>query len=245
MRDTMQQYFIDKKITETLSIEDREILHHVNRVMRMQKGDSIALCGSVGQCFKMAIMSLDSNIITLKRLERLKDIRHAVFITLAQALIRKTPFELTLQKAVELGVEGFIPLETRRTVVKLNNKDEAKKLARFEKIAREASEQSRRSTVPKIHKSVNVKDIDVTPYTHVFVPYENEDTLSAKDAFKVIKPGDSVLIVIGPEGGFTDTEISTLRARGARVISLGPRILRSETASLYTLSALSYELETR
>ena len=241
----MQQYFIDKKITETLTIKDREILHHMNRVMRMQKGDQVALCGREGHCFKMKIVSMDTKTVALRRLERLKDIRHAIDITLAQALIRKTPFELTLQKAVELGVEGFIPLETKRTVVKITQKDEAKKLARFEKIAREASEQSRRSTVPSIQKSINVKDINVDAYTHVFVPYENEDTLSAKDAFKVIEPGQSVLIVIGPEGGFTDSEIGSLRTKGARVISLGPRILRSETASLYTLSALSYEMEIR
>ncbi|MGM0436561.1 MAG: RsmE family RNA methyltransferase [Bacillota bacterium] len=241
----MQQYFIDAPISETITLNDREILHHMTRVMRMKESDTIALCGQSGACFKMDIVALNNKFVTLRRLKRLKDIKHAIDITLAQALIRKTPFELTLQKAVELGVEGFIPIETKRTVVKITQKDEDKKHARFEKIAREASEQSRRSTVPSVQRSIHINDINVESYTHVFVPYENEDTLSAKDAFKAIEPGDSVLIVIGPEGGFTDGEIDTLRNKGARVISLGPRILRSETASLYALSALSYELETR
>lgn len=241
----MQQYFIDAPIQATMTLENADILHHMYHVMRMEKGARIALCGSEGACYEMEIESLNKDNVSLKRLHKLRDIKHTVSITLAQALIRKTPFELTLQKGVELGMDAFIPLETDRTVVKINAKDAQKKHARFEKIVREASEQSRRSSVPEIHESTPLERLDLTPYTHVFMPYENETTLGAKDAFQTLDKGDKILLIIGPEGGFSDREIKSLKDKGATSIALGPRILRSETASLYALSALSYELETR
>ncbi|MFP4078938.1 MAG: RsmE family RNA methyltransferase, partial [Candidatus Izemoplasmataceae bacterium] len=163
---------------------------------------------------------------------------------LALALIRRSPFELALQKAVELGIDGFIPLETARSVVKVGSNDGAKKQARYEKIAMEAAEQSRRSDVPTIHGVTALLDLDLSEYDAVYVPYENETVVPAKEAFKTLRKGMRILIVIGPEGGFTDKEIDHLLALGATSLSLGPRILRTETAVFYTLSAINYETET-
>ncbi|MFW6285095.1 MAG: RsmE family RNA methyltransferase [Bacillota bacterium] len=240
----MQQYFIRESVPEKITVKDEETVHHITRVMRMDAGDIVALCGSDSKCYAAQILDHGANYVMLERLYPLKDVTHPLSITLALALIRKSPFELALQKAVELGIEGFIPLMTARSVVKVKPGEQAKKKERYEKIAMEAAEQSRRSTVPSIQEATAIKALDLSEYDAVYVPYENESVVPAKKAFKSLKRGMKVLIVIGPEGGFNDEEIEHLVSLGATSLSLGPRILRSETAVFYTLSAINYEMET-
>ncbi|MFW6285065.1 MAG: RsmE family RNA methyltransferase [Bacillota bacterium] len=240
----MQQYFIRDSVPKKITVYERETVHHITRVMRMEEGDIVALCGSDSKCFAAQILDHGANYVMFERLYALKAVTHPLSITLALSMIRKSPFELALQKAVELGIEGFIPLATARSVVKVKPGEAAKKKARYEKIAMEASEQSRRNTVPTIQDVTTLTALDLSEYDAVYVPYENEDVVPAKEAFKTLKRGMKVLIVIGPEGGFSDEEIEHLLSLGATSLSLGPRILRSETAVFYTLSAINYEMET-
>ncbi|MFW5913622.1 MAG: RsmE family RNA methyltransferase [Bacillota bacterium] len=240
----MQQYFIRDSVPKKITLKDSDSVHHITRVMRMEEGDIVALCGSDGLCYAAQILDYGADFVMLERLYALRDVTHPLTITLALALIRKSPFELALQKAVELGIDGFIPLETARSVVKITKDDAAKKQARYEKIAMEAAEQSRRSTVPTIHGVTSILELDLSEYDAVYVPYENESVVPAKEAFRHLKKGMKILVVIGPEGGFNDKEIEHLLSLGATSVSLGPRILRTETAVFYTLSAINYETET-
>ncbi len=239
----MQQYFINRPVADTITLEDQKTVHHITRVMRMEKGDIVALCGLDTACHAARIEGFSQNSVTLSRLYPLRDVTHPLSITLALALIRKQPFELALQKAVELGIEGFIPLSCERSVVRFKESDVAKKTARFEKIAKEAAEQSRRSNVPHIHPASTPENLDLSAYDTILIPYENETTQDAASVFKTLEKGMNVLVVIGPEGGFSDKEIGHFTELGAKTLSLGPRVLRSETAVFYTLSAINYETE--
>jgi 16S rRNA (uracil1498-N3)-methyltransferase len=154
--------------------------------------------------------------------------------------------ELIIQKCVELGVHAIIPTEMSRCVVKLDDKKKKSKTQRWQAIAESAAKQSKRSAVPEVYDAVSynealniAKDLDV-----LMVPYECADGMNAtKNVLGKIKEGSKVGIIIGPEGGFDDKEINLAEEMGGKIISLGKRILRCETAPLYALSAISYEYE--
>jgi len=239
----MQRYFIKTPIKALHTIEDSEIIHHVSRVLRSEVGDVFVLCDLNSQCFEVKIQTITDKKITVERQYEIKPQRHPINITLAQALIRKERFETVLQKATELGVETFIPLKCRRSVVKLTQENTDKKLKRFAKIAQEAAEQSRREHLMSVMAPRTIDTLDFSAYDHVIVAYEGELSTQTKHVLKSFNHGQNILILIGPEGGFSPEEITSLKDKGAKSISLGPRILRSETAAIYVLSAISYEIE--
>ncbi|NLA14794.1 MAG: RNA methyltransferase, partial [Tissierellia bacterium] len=154
----------------------------------------------------------------------------------------KTKLETIIQQNVELGVKSFIPLITERTVVKLNEKDrEQKKLDRWQKIAKESAKQSKRNIIPTVEPIITVselieklKNIDA----EIIVPYELEDVKILKDVLK--EPKDNYYIVIGPEGGFDIKEIEMFQEIGAHIVTLGKRIIRTETAGIVTASVIMY-----
>ena len=153
--------------------------------------------------------------------------------------------ELIIQKAVELGVHEIIPVAMKNCVAKLEDKKAASKIARWQEIAKSAAKQSKRSLIPTVQMPLSyklavqqAKELDV-----VLVPYENERGMQAtREVMAAIKPGQSIGIFIGPEGGFDSSEIELVR-KDAQLISLGNRILRTETAGLATLAMLIYQLE--
>ena len=154
--------------------------------------------------------------------------------------------ELIIQKAVELGAYAIVPVETKRCVVKLDEKKAAKKTARWQQIAESAAKQSKRMLIPKIHEVMSFQDalklaeeLDIR-----LIPYELAKGMKeTKEILNQIRPGQSVGIFIGPEGGFEENEISQALEKGAQAITLGRRILRTETAGLAILSVLMFQLE--
>ncbi len=160
-------------------------------------------------------------------------------ITLYQAILKSDKNDYIIQKATELGVNRIVFIETERTVVKLDKNKWNKRKTRYEKIALEASKQSKRTYVPEIEGLLNIKDIEKSDDSLNLVFYENEDK-SLKDALKGYN--DNINIVIGPEGGFSDSNIELLKEKGYISVSLGNRILKADTAPICALSILQYEL---
>ena len=167
-------------------------------------------------------------------------------IYLFQGLPKADKMELIIQKAVELGAYAIVPVETKRCVVKLDEKKAAKKTARWQQIAESAAKQSKRMLIPKIHEVMSFQDalklaeeLDIR-----LIPYELAKGMKeTKKILNQIRPGQSVGIFIGPEGGFEENEVSQALEKGAQAITLGRRILRTETAGLAILSVLMFQLE--
>lgn len=238
----MQRYFVSQSIGDTLTIDDANQFHHITRVMRMKPSDNVVVCDTDGHCFYMTITAIDKDSVTLTKKQALPRLNKKLHITLAQALIKKDHFELVLQKATELGADTIIPVDMDRSIVKLKDDQIIKKHNRWQSITQEASEQSQRESICQIDEMMTLDCLDFSIYDHVFYAYEKEDTLSLKDALKPVSPDSKIMMIIGPEGGFSPSEVAFLEGK-AKAVTLGPRILRSETAALYTLVALSFALE--
>ena len=154
--------------------------------------------------------------------------------------------ELIIQKSVELGANAIIPVNMKRCVVKLEGKDESKKIDRWQKIAESAAKQCGRSFIPEVKHLANVKDICnlINEYDAIIVAYENEKDNTLKSELKKLNSENlKIGIVIGPEGGFEESDVNILRENGARIVTLGNRILRTETVALNVLSIVMYEFE--
>ena len=149
--------------------------------------------------------------------------------------------ELIIQKSVELGVNAIVPVSMKRCVVKLDSKDESKKISRWQKIAESAAKQSGRNTIPKIKNIVKIERINqlIKEYDCVIVAYENEKNNTIKREMIKVK----IAVIIGPEGGLEEKDVELLKQNGAKIVTLGHRILRTETVALNILSVIMYELE--
>ena len=172
-------------------------------------------------------------------------------VDIYQGLPKADKMELIIQKSVELGVNAIIPVEMKRCVVKIATKDEMKKITRWQKIAESAAKQSGRDTIPEIKNIVNVEKIAqlINKYDSVLVAYENEKENTIKQELLKLKqykkPEQKIKIgvVIGPEGGLEEKDVELLKQKGAKIVTLGNRILRTETVALNILSVITYELE--
>ena len=236
----MQRYFasIDNQYFVHLSKEDE---HHVCHVMRMKKGDEIEVVDNA----HLFLCRIDSfNPLTISVIHEIaNDVEIKEEITLLFALTKGDKIDLVLQKATELGVKRVALIESERTVVNYEGKDIDKKLERFKKIMKEASEQSHRLIVPKLLGIYNLKSLPANLLSDLnYVAYE-KDANNTDEAFQGLEKGKSVSILIGPEGGFSEQEINHLTKQGFIRTSLGKRILRAETAAIYALSVIGYLLE--
>ena len=198
------------------------------------------------------ILKIGENFIECEIKEEIQNyVESNIHVTIMQGLPKSDKMELIIQKSVELGVYDIIPIEMKRCVVKLNEKDKQKKIMRWQKISEVASKQCGRNIIPKINEVTNIKNICnlIKQYDIVLVAYENESKTTIKEELKKIrKMYDSkeiikIAVIIGPEGGIDEEEINLLRNNGAKTITLGKRILRTETVALNILSVIIYELE--
>ena len=236
----MQRYFAsvsqDFKVHFTKDDE-----HHILHVMRMKMGDEIevAFKKKVFLCRIDKCNPLEVSVIH----ELANDVEIKEDITLLFALTKGDKIDLVLQKATELGVKKVALIASERTVVSYDNKDVDKKLLRFQKIMKEASEQSPRVVVPELLGIFNLKNLPKEVYSDLnYVAYE-KDASQVEAMFEGLIKGKSISILIGPEGGFSEQEINRLVDQGFIRTSLGKRILRAETAAIYALSVLGYLLE--
>lgn len=226
-------------------------VNHIKNVLRGKIGEEITVCNeNTAKDYQCEIAKIEEEKIYLKIKKELENnVESNIKVTIFQGLPKAEKMELVIQKSVELGTFDITPVEMRRCVVKLKEKDKEKKLQRWQKISEVAAKQCGRNIIPKINKIENLKTIcqNFKEYDIVLVAYEKEKSTTLKQELKTICKKDKkdvkIAIVIGPEGGIEKEEIEILQENGAKIITLGKRILRTETVALNMLSVIMYELE--
>ena len=237
----MQRYF---SLSEKEIILDEGDIHHITHVMRNKVGDFFEVIFNE-KIYKMRITSLHPLTYEVDDISSLNnELKHD--ITLFYCLSKGEKNEFVIQKATELGVKRIVLLSSLRSIVKMNDDDFNRKKARYEKILKEASEQSHRNIIPEIIGIIPIKKIPAELLNdHNLIAYEEEagNTTKTYKLLNEIKEGESVSVLIGSEGGIDKSELEILHSQGFKNISLGKRILRTETAAVYALSVISFMLE--
>ena len=244
----MYRFFVEPSQVEdhTIHILGSDV-NHIKNVLRMKTGEEILISSGDDLEYACYIEELgDKEVLAHVMYVQEAGYELSSRIYLFQGLPKGDKMELIIQKAVELGVHEVIPVATRRAVVKLDGKKEENKIRRWQAIAESAAKQSKRMYVPEVRHVMrfseaveHAKELDV-----VLLPYElAKDMKETKKIIDQIEPGQSIGIFIGPEGGFDEEEVRMAADMGARAITLGKRILRTETAGLTVLSVLMFALE--
>jgi 16S rRNA (uracil1498-N3)-methyltransferase len=243
----MQRYFVEPHhLSERDVTIEGDDVHHIVNVMRSSVGDEILVSDGQGRVARVRLTSLEGKQVQAEVVEFIQQNSELpVRVTIGQGLPKGEKMEWILQKGTELGAFAFFPFSSERTIVKLDAKKEAKKLERWRKIVKEAAEQSHRAVLPEILPPVSFKQAVAAAgtYTQCVIAYEKEGGRTLHDVLASLAEGDSLLVLIGPEGGFSPGEIALAESNGILPVSLGPRILRTETASQYILAAASYQWE--
>lgn len=247
----LQRYFVPAenwKNNEVIVVGDDA--HHITRVMRKDTGNKIICNHPEGKAAICKITSAASEQVHAAIKEWLQEsVELPVQVTIAQALPKGDKFETVLQKGTELGAAAFVPVQAERSIAVWDTKKAEKKLKRFSKILKEASEQCHRNKIPSISEPVTTDKLieKSLEYDVKLFAYEEEaktdDFQSFGSIISNLKSGNRVLICIGPEGGFSEKEAALLKESGFSSVRLGPRILRTETAALYVLASMSYQFE--
>lgn len=242
----MHRFFINKEnIQDSKIIITGEDVKHIKNVLRLTEGDIISLCDKQGTDYIVEICDLLKENIICSTLEtKISNTEPPVEVILYQGIPKSTKMDLIIQKSTELGVTKIIPVITDRTIVKIQDrKKEEKKLERWNKITEEAAKQSKRGIIPEVCNILTFEEMlsALEDNELIIVPYENEENMGIKEVLKD-ESCKKINIIIGPEGGFEEKEIEALRAIGSKIVSLGPRILRTETAGFITSAIILYEL---
>ncbi|MGM0395448.1 MAG: 16S rRNA (uracil(1498)-N(3))-methyltransferase [Bacillota bacterium] len=240
----MHRFFTDNKIDDNgmLEIQGGDV-KHIRDVLRIQSGDLIQIV-TENKAYLCEISQLGRNEVSTRVIKPVEGSHESpVDINLFQGLPKSTKMETILQKCTEVGVIGFYPLITERTIIKLKDeKKESRKLERWHAIVMEAAKQSKRDRIPKVHPVIDFSHLgDYLKRGITLVPYEAAVNNGIKEVLKTIEKPETINIVIGPEGGFEEEEIQKLIGMGARIVSLGPRILRTETAGMVAVAIVQYE----
>lgn len=230
----MQRYVVD----ENLKLDKKDINHIIN-VMRLNVNDQIKLINN-GTIYDAIITRIEKNnvlyeIIKKEESKSLKDYK----VIIACSIIKEQKMDYLLQKATELGVDEIIPIISERTIVKV--KQASSKIDRWNRIIKESVEQSHRVSIPIIKDIISLKELSNLEYSIKILCNTNEKSKNIKKVLQDSKKRDTIIIVVGPEGGFTDSEINYLENSGFISTSLGKNILRAETVPLYVLSVINYE----
>jgi 16S rRNA (uracil1498-N3)-methyltransferase len=241
----MYNFFVNnEQISENKVNIVGEDFNHIVNVLRMKKGDKIYICNKENsESFLAEIDNILNDSVQANILEKNFSTESNVEITIYQGLPKSEKMEYIIQKSTELGASVLVPVNMKYCISKL--KDEEKKHDRWQKIAEVAAKQSKRNIIPRIEKLVNVSDIcnRINDYDLVIIAYENEENINMKNVLSESKNPKKIAIVIGPEGGLSKEEVEKMKNAGAKIVSLGNRILRTETASTAMLSMIMYEYE--
>ena len=242
----MQQIFIDNNsIMDGVITVDGDDARHLINVVRIKSGEQIRVSTSNEDSYLCEVDTTDNGVLTLKIIEEVMTTELPCRIRLYQAIPKGDRMETVIEKCTELGVSQIIPVEMERCVVRLDDKKKEKKLKRYQNIAEAAAQQSKRSHIPSVSPVMTfeeaVADSDADDIMRI-VPYENKngmtDTAAALDDISKFK---DIAIFIGPEGGFAPHEIEALK--DSYVISLGRRILRTDTAAIATVAMIMLQIE--
>lgn len=250
----MQRYFITEVLTPSYRTTEIKLIgeqhHHITRVMRMAIGNKVYLVFPDQKSIVAKIVKIESESVSLLWVaDELTQNEMPIEVTIASGLPKGDKLDYIVQKGTELGATFFIPFQASYSIVKWDKKKNEKKGNRLKKIAQEAAEQSHRTFIPEISPVLSFKELlDLTAsYDACIVAYEESakegEVLNFAKTLNNLKPNDKLLVVFGPEGGLSQKEVNSLVESGMTACSLGPRILRTETAPLYVLAAISYHFE--
>ena len=238
----MHRFFIPQLYNEEMSITGVDA-KHIGKVLRMQPGDKLQIVSDDGVSALAEVTAISETTVTVRCLEVLAESHEpAVKITLAQGLAKGEKMAFIIQKAVELGAYSIVPVAMEHSVVRLDGAKADKKVERWQKIAEAAAKQSKRDIIPQVQAVQSVSQMLANNNCKTkIIAYECEDRMSLKTALREAGQLDDLLLIIGPEGGISEGELSKAREAGAVPVSLGRRILRAETAGLVAMSAIFYE----
>ncbi|MFC5604040.1 16S rRNA (uracil(1498)-N(3))-methyltransferase [Sporosarcina koreensis] len=246
----MQRYFLETPFDEVgnafISGDDGK---HIAKVMRMEAGDRIIAVNN-GEAFICEIANILTDGVAVTKMDGpLRSNEMPISVTIACGLPKGDKLDLIVQKGTELGMSKIIPFEAERSIVKWDAKKGDKKVERLNKIAKEAAEQCHRTIIPAVSAPMSFKQLLQESRNHDVCFFADEEDAKGTDPNRIadrlknVYHKQTVLVVFGPEGGLSRKEAEEMRAAGFKSVSLGPRILRTETAPLYCLSAMSYEFE--
>lgn len=250
----MYHFFTETEFfTESEAIITGPDVNHIKNVLRMRPGERILLSDGKGTNCLCELTEIGAGEVKARILpEEVSDTELPVEVTLYQGLPKADKMEYIIQKCVELGVTRIVPVEMSRCVMKMDKKKEEAKRKRWYGISESAAKQSKRMIVPKISAVMKYEDAirEAADLDLSLVPYEDSESLKeargmerTRTLIKTLRPGQKCAVFIGPEGGFSDQEIEAAREAGFYTVTLGKRILRTETAGLFILSAIGFMLE--
>lgn len=234
----MHRFKIKTRQGDTFLITGEE-LHHFVHVLRLKTGDKVVGYDNTGAQWFGVVESIEKDWASCKIIEEeFPEVEARTKVYLVMGLAKGEKMEWVIQKGTELGMTGFVPLKTQRSVLQLEDKKARERVSRWQKIAAEAVKQSRRVVEPQIGQVADWQDLKkvLPPGTQWLIPYEDEKTFSLSNTLQGFNPEYPIAILIGPEGGFAPEEVTAAReSLKAQSVSLGPRILRTETAALAAL----------
>lgn len=249
----MSKFFVTSEDIhqEEIKIIGKDV-NHIKNVLRKKIGEELTICNQdISTDYLCKITGMQEDRIQCHIIKQLETNSEAnIKVSIFQGLPKADKMEWVIQKAVELGVYDITPIEMKRCVVKLTEKDKIRKLQRWQKIAEVAAKQSGRNRIPKINDLISIKNIChlCMEYDIVIVAYEKEEQNKLKYELQKVKEKKvsdlKIAILIGPEGGIDEQEIHMLKESGSKTVTLGNRILRTETVALNILSNIMYEFET-
>lgn len=245
----MYKFFVQEKQIENNKISiNNDDVNHIKNVLRLNIGEQLEISNSdTGESFVCKILDFENSRVNCEIIEKIADVSETnINLHILQGLPKSDKMEFIIQKCTELGVKEFTPVLFNRCIVKLNGKDEQKKIERWQKISEVAAKQSKRDIVPKINNVIKLDKIieRIKQYDIIIVAYEEEKENGIKQELQKIngKENLKIGILIGPEGGIEKEEIEQLKEAGAKIVTLGKRILRTETAPIVMSSVIMYEL---
>lgn len=225
-------------------------VNHIRNVLRLNLEDQIKICNEdTSENYNCSIKQIEKDEIICEIKEKVaSQVESNVEITIFQGLPKADKMELIIQKSTELGASRFVPVALNRCIVKLSGKDAQKKIERWQKISEVAAKQCGRDLIPKIENIENIEEVknQISDFDLFFVAYEQEKNVYLKQVLQEVdksKEKIRIAFLIGPEGGLEEKEIEQMKNAGAKIISLGNRILRTETVALSVTSIIMYELE--
>ena len=246
----MPKFFVPtNQIEKDKIVIQNDDVNHIKNVLRAKVDDKIDICDyNTSKNYVCKIEEIEDKVIRCKIIEEIdSNVESEIKVSIFQGIPKVDKMELVIQKSVELGAYDITPIEMKRCVVKLKEKDKTKKIQRWQKISEVAAKQSGRDIIPNINNIININKLceSLEKYDLVLVAYENEKINTLKNELIKIKNNKKVkiAIIIGPEGGIDKAEREQLEKYNAKIVTLGNRILRTETVALSMLSIIMYELD--
>lgn len=241
----MRKFFVkNEDIKDGIARINGDDAHHIINVLRFKIGTKLIISDGKNQ-YVVSVIDIENSSVILKIIEEYNQVVESpINITLYQGLPKSDKMDLIIQKCTEIGIKKIVPVETEFSTIKIKEKNIYNKISRWKKISLEASKQSGRSIVPDVLMPVGFKDAleSLNEFDLCLIPYEKETNMRLKDVLKKNFDAKNICVFIGPEGGFSENEIMAAIEYGAIPVTLGPRILRTETAGIVTSSIILYEL---